>query len=123
MPTQPVELERGQELLKSFFRSKEQQKKQALGGDQDDRSHRGEFRSRAVRLGSSHRSTELAWRRNNPETLSRLVGEWVVLEGEEIIAHGDDLSQLVEQARTRGVEVPYVFYVEDTPPDVARIGL
>ncbi|MCP3957389.1 MAG: hypothetical protein GY719_06015 [bacterium] len=70
-----------------------------------------------------HRQVEQAWRRTNRETLQRYANQWVVLEGEEIVAHGDDPERLVEQARARGIEVPYVFYVDPPRPGIVKIGL
>lgn len=72
----------------------------------------------------SHREREHAWRRSNPELLQgRYAGQWVVLEGEEIMAHGKDAVQAVEEARAKGVPVPYIFYVEPPrPPGVVRMG-
>jgi hypothetical protein len=63
-----------------------------------------------------HRSRELEWRRTHQEMLRTMAGEWVVLEGEEIIGHGKDLGPLVAEARARGIVVPYAFFVEDMPP-------
>ena len=68
---------------------------------------------------------EHAWRRANRELLqTRYVDQWVVLEGEEIVAYGEDAVQVVEDARAKGVAAPYVFYVQPPrPPGVVRIGL
>jgi len=46
-----------------------------------------------------------------------------VLEGEEIVAHGDDPLQVVAEARAKGIQVPYIFSVEDTDENVVRMGL
>ena len=70
-----------------------------------------------------HRRVEQAWRRSNQKTLRRHANEWVVLEGEEIVAHGDDPGRLVEQAREKGIEVPYVFFVDPPRPGIVKIGL
>ena len=70
---------------------------------------------------SRHREHE--WRRLHRDELSKLEGQWVVLEGDKIVAHGEDPVRLVERARTKGIEEPYVFRVERTEPDVVRIGL
>lgn len=72
---------------------------------------------------SRHRQVEQAWRRAHREVLEGYAGQWVVLEGEEIIAHGEDPARLVEIARQRGIEVPYVFYVDPPRPRVVKIGL
>jgi hypothetical protein len=47
----------------------------------------------------------------------------VVLEGQEIVAHGNDASKVVADAREKGIQVPYVFRVEAPQADVLRIGL
>ena len=39
-------------------------------------------------VASSFRNRELEWRRTHPEILKSFENQWVVLEGEEIIAHG-----------------------------------
>lgn len=69
------------------------------------------------------RDRELAWRRSHPDALQAYAGEWVILEGEEIVAHGRSPAQLVGQARAQGIRIPYVFYVEELQPDVVNIGL
>jgi hypothetical protein len=71
------------------------------------------------------REREDAWRNSNREFLqSHFVGEWVVLEGEEIVAHSEDAAQAVGEARSKGVAVPFVFYVEPPrEPGVVRLGL
>jgi len=52
------------------------------------------------------------------------VGQWVVLEREEIVSHGDDAGEVVAAARRKGVEVPYIFrVVPDYGKNVATIGL
>lgn len=70
-----------------------------------------------------HRQREHEWRHSHQEFLLTFAGQWVVLEGEEIVAHGKDPVRLVELAREKGVEVPYVFYVDPPRPGVVRIGL
>ncbi len=70
------------------------------------------------------RDRELAWRRAHQEMLrSRFAGQWVILEGEEIVAHGRDAAEAVEEARAKGIATPFVFFVEGLPPDVIRMGL
>ncbi len=71
----------------------------------------------------SRRQVELQWRRTHKEVLQRLLGQWVVLEGERIVASGPSLAEAVRQARARGIRVPYVFQVENVDRDTATIGL
>lgn len=69
------------------------------------------------------RSRELEWRRTHKDELRRFANEWVALEGEEIVAHGKEPVQVVAEARAKGIQTPYVFYVEPRTEDVAMIGL
>ncbi len=70
------------------------------------------------------RERENAWRRTHSDAMSAYAGQWVVLEGEQIIAHGSDPAPLVARARERGIRSPYVFYVEPPrPPGVVKMGL
>jgi len=72
---------------------------------------------------SGHRSRESEWCRTHTEVLRQFAGQWVVLEGEEIVAHGNDPLQVVAEARAKGIQVPYIFYVDDTDEEAVRIGL
>ena len=71
------------------------------------------------------RKREDVWRRANRDYLQRYFsGQWVVLEGEEIVASSKNAAEAVGEARTKGVAVPFVFFVEPPrPPGVVRIGL
>lgn len=60
---------------------------------------------------TSHRSQELDWRQAHGEVLRNYSGQWIVLEAEEIVAHGTDPQRVVTQARAKGIRVPYIFYV------------
>jgi hypothetical protein len=78
---------------------------------------------RSQRDTGGRRAREMEWRRTHRAFLRTLAGQWVVLEGEELIAHGTNLAQMVTEARARGIRVPYVFYVEEEAEDVIRVGL
>ncbi len=69
------------------------------------------------------RRREDDWCRTHGDDLLAYAGQWIVLEGEEIIAHGGDPTELVRQARARGIASPYLFYVEPSRPGVVKIGL
>ena len=71
----------------------------------------------------SFRQREEAWCRTHQEALLACAGQWVVLEGEEIVVHGDDPVELVTQARNQGIRSPYIFFVEPPQPGVFKIGL
>jgi hypothetical protein len=72
---------------------------------------------------SGHRSRELEWRRTHGEFLHSFAGQWVVLEREEIIAYGGDPLKVLAEARGKGIQVPYIFYVESSADDVMTMGL
>ncbi|HUY28456.1 MAG TPA: hypothetical protein VMV27_13665 [Candidatus Binataceae bacterium] len=63
---------------------------------------------------SAHRGRELNFCAQHPEAFAELVGQWVALEGETIIASGLVLATVIAEARKRGIKVPFVFRVE--PP-------
>ncbi len=70
-----------------------------------------------------HRSRELDWCRTHAEVLRQFAGQWLVLEGEEIVAHGNDPLQVVAEARAKGIQVPYIFFVEESENNIVRMGL
>jgi len=56
--------------------------------------------------------------------MRRLAGDRVVLEGEDLVAHGKNATRVVASARRKGIKVPFAFYVEspDREP-TAHVGL
>jgi hypothetical protein len=58
-----------------------------------------------------HRTRELEWRRTHREVLRNFAGQWVVVEGEQVVTHGKDPQQVVVDARAKGIRIPYIFYV------------
>ncbi len=98
-----------------------------LGRQRQRPRHRGERRASGEQPVPplNGRECEHTWRRANRELLQcRYVSQWVVLEGEEIVAHGKDAVKAVQEARAKGIAVPYVFFVQlPRPPGVVHIGL
>lgn len=72
---------------------------------------------------AGYRSRELEWRRIHADDLQAFANEWVALEGEQIVAHGSDPAEVVAEARARGIQTPYVFYVEPSGESIAKMGL
>jgi hypothetical protein len=71
-----------------------------------------------------HRELEWEWRRANEDFLRRnYLDQWVVLDGEEIVAFGRDPLEVVAQAKRKGVLIPYVFRVARTAEGISWIGL
>jgi|SRR4030095_3674676 hypothetical protein len=74
-------------------------------------------------VASSFRNRELDWRRTHREILKSFENEWVVLEGEQILAHGPNPIEVVAKARAEGIKTPYVFYVGSFSEDISKMGL
>jgi hypothetical protein len=72
---------------------------------------------------SGYRSREMEWRRTHAHVLRAYENEWVALEGDEIIAHGRDPVRVFAEAKRRGIDSPYIFYVEPADENVVRMGL
>jgi hypothetical protein len=72
---------------------------------------------------SKFRERELEWRRTHVETLNSLANKWVVLEGDQVVAHGDDPLEVVKEARSKGVQTPYIFFVDQKSENVVQMGL
>ena len=72
-------------------------------------------------LVESYRERELMFERTHPDALLQYAGHWIALEGETVIASSTNLTQTIADARSRGIKVPYVFYV--SADDTAELGL
>ncbi len=83
----------------------------------------GTDHSSASSVSGPNRDLELAWCRSHEDELQALAGQWVILEGEVIVVHGHEPAKLVEQAWGKGIQVPFIFYVEEFHPDVVKMGL
>lgn len=56
------------------------------------------------------RLRETAWV-TNPDL--QYCGEWVALEGDEVVAHGTDGKVVYESARSQGIASPFLFFVSE----------
>lgn len=43
------------------------------------------------------------------------LGQWVILDGDRLISHGDDPQSLLKNARSAGIERPLVVRIEEEP--------
>ncbi|MFQ5925469.1 MAG: DUF5678 domain-containing protein [Dehalococcoidia bacterium] len=68
--------------------------------------HRGAPLPKAAEQES--RMTEMRWLGSQRELCVRLAGQWIAVEGERLIAHGQRLIEVLEEARSKGVEHPFV---------------
>lgn len=53
----------------------------------------------------------MRWLEEHASELSTLAGEWLVIEGDALIAHGPDYLAVLAEARQQGVDVPFVEHV------------
>jgi hypothetical protein len=65
----------------------------------------------------NHRKTELDWMQANLEQFEPYRGQWVVVEGEGIIAAAPEYADARASAVKQGVDCPFIFRIpeDDTP--------
>jgi len=61
---------------------------------------------------NSGRVPEQEWLRAHGQEYS---GQWVALNGEELISHGSDARGVRDEARAKGVETPLMVHLPDEP--------
>lgn len=60
------------------------------------------------------REREIAWLQANLARLQReMPGQWVIVEGDRLIAHGHDYPAVYRKAREQGIGLPFVERVAD----------
>jgi hypothetical protein len=69
------------------------------------------------------RAREMEWCRKNRAELRAFAGQWVIVDEEAIVAHGNKPVELIEAARRQGIGVPYIFFVEGDDSETIKIGL
>jgi hypothetical protein len=74
----------------------------------------GAARKRQEVVRSTHRQREFEWIETHADEMRRLAGEWVILDGDQLVAHGKNATRVFATAKRKGIAVPFVFYVE--PP-------
>jgi hypothetical protein len=109
-------------LIESFYRRTSAVPPAGLGQEREPGQLLA-FRSRQAAPAPHPRSREIAWRRAHDQELRALAGQWVIVEGNELIANGTDPRALVAAARARGIQVPYLFFVEPTDDNAVKFGL
>ena len=62
----------------------------------------------ALTLGAT---VELNWLSENSAALSAYRGEWLLIQGEELVTHSKDFHVLCKAIRDGGISVPFVYYV------------
>ena len=61
---------------------------------------------------NSGRVPEQEWLRAHGQEYS---GQWVALNGEELLSHGSDARGVRDEARAKGVETPLMVHLPDEP--------
>ncbi|MGH9832202.1 MAG: DUF5678 domain-containing protein [Blastocatellia bacterium] len=41
------------------------------------------------------------------------VGQWVALDGDRLLSHGEDLNKVFDEAQAQGVNAPFTAFIED----------
>jgi uncharacterized protein DUF5678 len=59
---------------------------------------------------TEHRQREMRWLR---EHQAEYAGQWVVVQGDKLIAHGLNAREVAEAAYAAGIEVPFLVHVEN----------
>jgi hypothetical protein len=60
----------------------------------------------------SSRSEERSWRSEHRAELEKLVRQWIVVEGKELIAHDLDPVTAIQEAQNQGDKCPFFFRAE-----------
>jgi hypothetical protein len=65
---------------------------------------------RPSRFGEVDFSKEREWLK---EHRHEYVGQWIVLDGDRLVGHGDNPVPIFAQARAEGVAIPFVKFIRD----------
>ncbi len=69
------------------------------------------------------REAELRWLSENRAQLNAYGGQWLILEGDCMVAHGSDYLEVLREAREKGVVVPFAYRVPESESEVVWMGL
>lgn len=59
------------------------------------------------------RERELRWMEQNRTLADAYRGQWVCLEGEQLLASSPDFSRLLAETRAKGIAIPFIVYVPE----------
>lgn len=68
---------------------------------------------------AGRRDIELRWLEQHTAELQGLAGHWVAINGSELISHGRDLKEVLEEARKRKADRPLLFHVPGSEMDIS----
>lgn len=75
-----------------------------IGFQRNDKAEVREVRHSAL----TDRSAELAWLAHPG---SEFAGNWVALSGDRVVSSGPKAKAVYDEARSRGIEVPFMAYI------------
>jgi uncharacterized protein DUF5678 len=58
-----------------------------------------------------HREREMQWLAQHE---AEYAGQWLALDGDHLLSHGEDPHKVRAEARATGVETPFVVFAEDS---------
>lgn len=64
------------------------------------------------RRATRRRERELLWLQTHRAELQQFVGQWIVLEGDQMVARGADPVEVVREARAKGIRRPFVHRIQ-----------
>lgn len=73
---------------------------------------------RSLPFDSSLMSPEMEWVEKNHNTLRAYAGEWVVLSGDGVLAHGRDYRGVRARATSARIRTPFIFRVPESDAEV-----
>jgi len=59
------------------------------------------------------RSREISWLARHPSTVALFGGQWLALDGDNLVAHGTDIESVLRQAEEGGIPRPFLTKVPD----------
>ena len=62
-------------------------------------------------VSETFRQKELEWLEGQADLLQSLAGNWIVVEGAELITAGPDYREVIREARGKGISIPFVLYL------------
>jgi hypothetical protein len=59
----------------------------------------------------------MRWLSDNKDRLRGLAGQWIAVEGSELVASSREFAQVLLETRTRGIAVPFILFVSEPSQD------
>ena len=66
------------------------------------------------RIEKKSREREMQWIENNKDFLETLLGNWIIVEGDKLVASSTDLSIALRKAKSTGINVPFIHFIPES---------